>query len=167
MANRRQNPYARAYSFGTDGSAALAGSPIASHRMIASPPKSTLAARGVLLPRWLILVVAGILAIAALWMIGDVLKLQEDVRTDITRGRYEVALAQQRIKEIDEQLAIASDETRVRSIAVNRLGMQQPTAEQLFALPSMRVADQSPQLPQQYAPENISFFRLLLNLIGL
>lgn len=168
VVNKRSNPYARAYSFGTDGSAALAGSPIASHRPIASPPKRSIAAQGIRMPRWVVLAV---LAGLVLWMglaIGDTLSQQAEVAREIDRQHLALARAQQTVVELDEKLVIASDETRIRTLAVNRLQMQMPTAEQIYYIPAPQVASQPIDVtPQQAKADGPGFFRLMLSMFGL
>lgn len=166
MAIKRASPYARAYTFGTDGSAALAGSPISSQRQSVTPPPPE-HKQGIRFPRWAWIAV--ILAIFCTMMyihasVNGQLKL---VQNEVVRQRSEIIKTQDKISELEYQIEMASDETRIRSVAVNRLGMQRADESQIRLLPPLHL-DQSTTIVAEEPPkENMNLFRLLLSTLGL
>lgn len=138
MATRRVRSYATAYSFGTDGSAALAGNPIASHRrMVTMTPQER--HRGVNMPRWAMLLLVALLAVLliAIWS-----NVQADIAFldgELARQRTTISAAMASIEQVEGKLATAQDEAWIRSIAMNRLGMHVPTDEQIYTIPTPQV----------------------------
>ncbi len=166
MVARRTNPYAKVYSYGANGSAVRAGSPIASQHTIHSHPRARARKRlEVRAPLWVIvLVVAAAVFFQAFAMLGmqsGITGEQKHINT-LTR---ELAKVQESIDSLEVSIAQASDPSRIHSIAVNRLGMRQPTPEQIHLLPRPEApykADESAR-PQ----EGGGVLRMLLSLVGL
>lgn len=147
MVATKRNPYARAYSFGTDGSAALAGSPISSQRPMSRVPGRNQRQEGVPVPLWLVLVAVVALAAALLVMMGNRNEDRALIRRQIDEQRYYLQQAQQAIESLDAQLVLAADDQRIRSLSLNRLGMQEPKEGQVFRVPAPVVAS-APQAQQ-------------------
>ena len=164
---RRTHSYARAYSFGTDGSAALAGSPIATprpplqgtHRPKAAPFRMRV-------PLWaMILAVAG-----AAFVLSFVLLSMRSGETAAAKRlstlRAELMRAQERIGTLEIKIAEAGEPTRIHTAAVNRLGMHLPKDDQIIVAPSVNP-------PAAYTPPSVAvadsggFFSLMLELLGL
>ena len=156
MASRHITPYAKAYSFGTDGSAALAGSPATSPRPLERP-----------LPLWVVLLSTAGLVFAMAFGLLHLRAEAASLSKQIDASKVEVARTQELIDTLEVRIAEAGDATRIQSIALNRLGMQMPDASQVITvyLPS----DEAPvsDITVQKTPqENRSLFSLLLGLIG-
>lgn len=132
---RRPRSYATAHFFGTDGSAALAGSPIASHRPLATQAQRT-RKKGVPVPRWLVAAVLLVLGVILVSMFGRVQREQASIEREMQRQRYVISQAMQRMDEVEAKLDEAREEAHIRSIAMNRMGMHLPTAEQVYEIPT-------------------------------
>lgn len=165
MIARRVNPYAKVYSFGADGSAARAGSPIASAHASRRSTKHARRQLSIRVPQWIvILAVAGILFIQAFSLLN--------MRSDTTREqkninvlKSELAHNLEKIETLEVSLDMAGDPSRIRAIAENRLGMRLPNPEQVHVMPR-------PQLPQKamemtMPEEGGGVLRMLLSLVGL
>lgn len=175
MATTRKNSYATAYMFGTDGSAALAGDPIAtpqrnpvahgkaSRRRMYAPMSARVVWR---MPLWtVILGVAMMIFIVSFLLLG--------VRSDMTEAakkkadlQVELARAKEVIASLEVNIDQRNDPQRIHSIAVNRLGMRMPAEGQVQVLqrPQPLPRDGNTAAAQR---EEGGFFRLLLSLVGL
>ncbi|HIQ62797.1 MAG: hypothetical protein UFE80_00595 [Christensenellales bacterium] len=167
MASRHITPYAKAYSFGTDGSAALAGSPATSPRPLERPRYQRRHAAGLRLPLWVVLLSTAGLVFAMAFGLLHLRAEAASLSKQIDASKVEVARTQELIDTLEVRIAEAGDATRIQSIALNRLGMQMPDASQVITvyLPS----DEAPvsDITVQKTPqENRSLFSLLLGLIG-
>lgn len=162
----RRNRYVRTYSFGTDGSAALAGSPISSHRPMATRrrPRKRFALR---LPRIVLIVFALGLGVYLLNLIGNSLDEQTRLERQIAQQHVLLAEARESIVVLDEGLLSASDETRIRTAALNRLGMQVPAERQIFNVPEPQVIQKAEDTAGAKQGGSMSLFRMLLSTIGL
>lgn len=145
MVYRKRSQYAKSYSFGTDGSAALAGSPLSSHRPTANAGRRKAARRGLILPRWVILLIllAGVLFMLS--MISDESNESRAIRQEIAYQQNQLAAAQVRDQELEAQMETIDDEVRIRSVAMNRLGMEMPTQEQIYRIPVPQVVTETAQ----------------------
>ena len=161
----RRNRYVRTYSFGTDGSAALAGSPISSHRPMATRrrPQKRFVLR---LPRIVLIVFAAGMGIFLLNLIGNSLDEQTRLERQIAQQHVLLAEARESISVLDEGLLAASDETRIRTAALNRLGMQVPAERQIFNVPQPQVVQKAEETSARQGG-SMSLFRMLLSTIGL
>lgn len=168
MAATRNPYYARAYSHGTDGSAALAGDPIAHQRKVTrrrveqepTPPRE----RGLPIPRWIVVVAAALCLLLMYNAYGRMNDEKKEIENNIRLQALYLEQSQTKIEETKAQIEIASDETRIRSIAANRLGMTMPTADQIVYVPSGSTA-QSEAQEQWEKPSSggQSLFQLILS----
>lgn len=165
MAKNTYENDAVAYSFGTDGSAALAGNPI--YHQEEGPPQYRRGAHknGRTVSHWLFygafLAVIVFLGILLLNAYGQ----RKAYTSELARMRNEIDVISQQTALLKTELEEAYDETRIRSLAVNRLGMQMPSQEQIVIVPAASpvtmVAESSAQ-----TQEKMDFFRLLLSTLG-
>lgn len=168
MAKRRTNPYARAYSFGTDGNAALAGSPIASHRPMAIVDrKAVRRQKGLYVPRWLLLSLWAVFLLVLMLIYGNVAEQGRNIEREMQNTQVDIAAQRQEISSLQREIEQMSDETRIRSIAANRLGMQQPKEEQIVSVarPALGGQEATGWTPPQ--TDGWSFLRTLLGMLGL
>lgn len=167
MAARRNPTYARAYSFGTDGNAALAGDPISTQRYVSRPPvrRPRPKKRGVTVMRWSILAFWLAVALLLLSTYGNANERKRSLENDIALQAVYLTQAKEKIAEVDDKLLIAADETRIRSVAANRLGMTQPDEAQIRHIPRPYVATRQAEYKPQ-SNEGVSLFRLLLSTFG-
>lgn len=137
VAQRRANPYARAYSFGTDGNAAVAGSPISSYRPMQAQAQHVRSRRrrGIILPRWVYLAVLAVLLVVMLGGYSQMSGRKAALQRELAIQNQELAAAAAHNAQLDIQLEETDDEVRLRAIALNRLGMKEPTQEQVVRVP--------------------------------
>lgn len=159
MAHRRvTRSYATAYSFGTDGSAALAGSPIASHRPLAVQA-TRMKRQGIAIPRWALIGALVLMAVVLIASFSGVRDQQTFLTREAQRQRTIISGSLAKIDELDARLAEAGDEARIRRIASNRMGMHPPTAEQVYPVPVPQVLVARPDgLP---STDNISVLDMI------
>lgn len=162
----RRNQYARAYSFGTDGSAALAGNPISSHRPLATRPAQKKQRFVLRAPRIVLIAVFVFLGFYLLNMVGNSLDEQTLLERQIAQQQVALSDAQHTIADLDAKLLEAANETRIRSAALNRLGMQAPLEAQVQFVPRPQVYTEA-DLAGQRASGGASLFQALLKMIGL
>ncbi len=167
MAARRINTYARAYSFGTDGSAVLAGGPISSTRPLERASRRAPAKAGLRMPLWaVVLSLAGVVFVLSFMLLGVRSQATEAAkRANALRG--ELARAREVIASLELKIDASNDPTRIHSIAVNRLGMSMPTEEQTVKLSHPPATSSFTLTTQTAQTENTGFFRLLLSLVGI
>lgn len=175
MATTRRNSYATAYMFGTDGSAALAGDPIATlpkHPVAGGRPNRRRTAYAPVSARviWRVPLWSVIVGVASLVFIVSFLLL--GVRSDMTQAaKTKAALSVEltRVEEVIASLEVSIshkyDPERIHSVAVNRLGMRMPDEGQI------RVIAKPQPLPREgstgvMARDEGGFLRLLLSLVG-
>lgn len=91
------------------------------------------------LPRWAVLAVLGLLAIALLAAFGGVREQQAFLKRETQRQRTIISQSLAQMDALDAQLAEVGDEARIRRIASNRMGMHPPTAEQVYPIPAPQV----------------------------
>lgn len=151
MAATRNPDYVMVYSNGTDGSAALAGSPIAGRRPrpMARPQRRRLSSR-IVFPRWVYLIFCAFLLWVMFTAYGNLGERGRQLDRDLERQRYELAIIQAEIGSLQEQLEKATNETRIHSIAVNRLGMQRASDEAVYTIPEPVVAQKTNTNPYTY-----------------
>lgn len=167
MANRRKNSYARAYFFGTDGNAALAGNPIASPRPLERRPQHAPAKRGLRAPVWaVVLVVAGVVFVLSFMLLGMRSEATQAAKT-ISSLKSEMARVQEINAALDLKIAEAEDPSRIHTLAVNRLGMQLPTVEQIYTVPRAAMPTRKAEKVTAEQPDGGGLLRLLLSLVGL
>lgn len=168
MAKRRINPYARAYSFGTDGNAALAGSPIASHRPMATVDrKAVRRQKGLYVPRWLLLSLWAVFLIVLVLVYGNVTAQERALEREIKNTLVDISMQRQEVAALQYDVEQMADETRIRSIAANRLGMQQPAEGQVVHIARPALAGQESTAWTPPHTDGWSFLRTLLGMIGL
>lgn len=168
MAGKCYNPYTKAYSFGTDGSAALAGNPISSQRPVNTPKKGpSNRPSGIWIPRWIFygIVLLSVVILSAFYL--DSVTHEQNLAKELTQLQADIMSVQGQVQSLQDSLAAAADETRIRSIAVNRLGMQLPVADQVVMIPAASAPPQYAELPAGVQQENAGFFQLLLSTLGL
>lgn len=165
VVQRRVNPYAKAYSFGTDGNAALAGSPISSYRPMQSQSqrRRSRRRRGIVLPRWVYVTCLVALIFSMIISYTEMAGRRGTITKDISIQMQELEMANQRIVQLDMQLAEVDDEVRMRAIALNRLGMKEPTQEQVRRVPVPYVIEETQELVQDESTGG-GFFRVFLSL---
>lgn len=110
---------------------------------------------GVPVPLWLVLVAVVALAAALLVMMGNRNEDRTLIRRQIDEQHYYLLQAQQAIETLDAQLVQATDDQRIRSLSLNRLGMQEPKEGQIFRVPAPVVAS-APQAEQKETKEQPS-----------
>lgn len=160
------SPYAKAYFYGTDGSAALAGSPISNARpAVVMPRRKPKQAKGLHMPIWVVLlVVAGIVFVLS-FVLLNMRSETASTAKDISTLRIELAKEQEIIDSLELKINQASDPERIHSIAVNRLGMRLPTDDQITVLSMPTVLADT---DTKWEPlESIGLFKILLSLVGL
>ncbi len=165
MASRRINPYAKAYSFGTDGSAALAGS-LSSIRPLSIAPPRQKQAFAIRAPLWSVIVaVAAAACLFSFLLLGVRSQATEAAkRGNALRGT--LAHAEEINGALEVKIAGANDPSRIHAIAQNRLGMTQPAPEQIVRLP--REPSAHPGTGTNAAQqEGGGWFRSLLAFFGL
>jgi len=169
---RRMHTYAKAYSLGMNGTAALAGAPIASARPVKRSPRRTpahtpeRAARGLRLPVWVVLVALAALVFTLSFMLLGVRAQVSQAAKRASALGVELSGVQEIIGSLEVKIAEANDPQRIHSIAVNRLKMRQPTEDQIRVVP--RPYDYAAQtLKAEAQPKDRGFFSLLLSLVGL
>lgn len=177
MASYHQ-PYYRAYSYGTEGSAALAANPHRTGRTPPPPPPIGFApkrqqaaraksrARGLVVPRWMPIMLMVTLASVLLGMNGQLNERRHQLRAEILAQEGHLQDAQARIETLEFKLAEAEDETRIRSIAMNRLGMSPPAETQICRVPVPQVATDGQQNNWSPATEEISIVRTFIGAVG-
>lgn len=218
MAKERKPPIAGDYSYGTEGSAALAGKPYTAPKKQAqgnaqrsganreaprqppdrrngqgetrrqqakapqkrqaeqrrgAPPKGRQrAARpkaksaGVPVPRWALLVGLVVLFAVLLTKAGNINEHRELAQRQLMEQEVALAQAEARIRELDEKLIAAADNSRIRSHSLNRLGMQEPVEEQIRRIPPPYVAREGGAgegYAYRTAGGDVGFFQTLLS----
>lgn len=167
MATQRAVSYARAYRFGTDGSAALAQEPVYT-REAAPVRRDTIRREGrarptpqkkqtaFMVPKWaLILVVAACIFAAAMSLLGGKSELSA-MSKQISSMRLELAQIQQVNEGLEVQIEAAADPQRIRTLALNRLGMSMPSEDRVFRVTAPAVSrSQTVSMPAQQEQESL------------
>ena len=175
MAQKRVHSYARTYSYGAQAYVALPGA-LASHRPMEPERLRTarVQRRGDKrrgrqmewrLPMWcVVLGVAGAIFALSFVLLG-VRSDAAQVAKQISGLHAELGKKQEVIASLEVQLAEADDPQRIHSIAVNRLKMRRPEADQIRVMPRPYVAPSYSH--SATAEEEGGVFRFLLSLVGL
>lgn len=168
MAATRNPYYAKAYSNGTDGSAALAGDPIASQRRVKRPSMREHTPRepGLPVPRWVLLVAVALCLFFFASTYGGINGRKKELEAGIRLQAHYLAQTQTKIEETQAELALAADETRIRSIAANRLGMILPTQDQIVYIPRPAVQTETQGEQSGNTSGSTSLFDLMKSAVG-
>lgn len=163
VVQRRVDPPAKAYSFGAEGNAALAGRPIPGYQQQQrrqppqQPPRQNSAPqrrpayrrRHLVLPRWVCVICLTVMLVTMFASYSEGNGTKSTLRRDIAQQESELIAAQARIAALDEELRINDDEVRMRAMAVNRLGMQVVTQAQVHKIPVPYVMENEPPVEKQ------------------
>jgi len=79
----------------------------------------------------------------------------------------QIAGAAAQIESLDAKLAQAADETRIRSAAMNWLGMRLPVEEQVYYLPAAPIREAPVELASGKPGDDQGLIGLLLSTLGL
>ncbi len=166
MANYQS--YVRTYSFGMEGSAALAANP---HRPTRTPPQQPRAnrpgqqaanvnarPRGLAVPRWLLLVMMAILAVALLGVFGQLNERRHQLRAELIDQQAFLADAKAEIDRLDLRIAGNKSDTRIHADARNHLGMAPPADLQICRVPVPRIVSGEQSSAWAPATQEISVF---------
>lgn len=172
MATRGHNRYVQTYSFGTDGNAALVGEPIASQRKVTRPPinyrERPPQKKGLPVSHLAIVLFLVALAVIAITLHGNLANAQKQVQFDIAQQQLHLRALNDDIARVEQRLVEAADESRIRSIAMNRLGMQAPVDSQIVHVPKPYVAtEESNTVWQPQTANRPNFMQILLSMFGL
>ena len=135
MAIKRINPYAKAYSFGMEGNAALADMAPPVRRHAENPLRRPAAGYRLMAPRWLCVAVLAAVGLSMLAVVVVMRRERTELANSLALHTAHIADAAARLEALELQIAQASDDLRIHTGAANRLGMRQPTDEQIVYLP--------------------------------
>lgn len=173
------------YFHGTDGSSALAGSPQRQQQPRPRPPQApqyyppqqlmhTQSAttttyrrhHGVYARRWVVLLVAIVAVVFMIVSLADINIQKSTLAREIDRQRVDLANIQARDKDLDAALEEGVDEVQLRSVAVNRMGMQVPNQNQIYRVPVpyVIVEEAATDIGADTSKAGASLFNLFLSL---
>ena len=176
MANQRETSYGRAYRFGTDGSAALAEMPVYTPqtapvhrdtirwegrvRSCQSPAKKKEA--GVSVPKWTVILAAALCLFMAAMSLLTGRSEMTAMSKQISAMRLEMAQIEQINEGLEIQIEQAADPQRIRTLALNRLGMSMPSEDRVHRVASpVRSAQHTVEMPAE--TQKTSLLKILIS----
>lgn len=162
MAEYTRNRRAGAYFYGTEGSAALAGKTIIQQKRKprptgaaqpgekAGPAEERLSIKRITfsIPRWSVMLLGVVLGVTVLCLLTSVSVRKATMRQELQEQLGFLAQAEQRATELDAKLQLASEDERIRSHALNRLGLKEPEVYDVYLIPQPAVNGKQETFPQ-------------------
>lgn len=166
MTQRNRNTYARTYLLQTDGSAAIKVQEVVN--VLHTKEQDTAAEKRVIMldmPVWgvLLAAAAGVFLLAILLL--NMSSAASQTQKDISALRQSEKRARELIEALEVQIAQAEAPEKIHSAAVNRLGMFQPTEDEIIYIPY--VGSFAPEVLAEPPPEpQGSIWRYFFGLLG-
>ncbi len=174
VAQRRAVSYVKTYSFGANGAATLVGSmPRTRNYSQPAPSPARQAARRAtrrFTARTVVLPVAAVLMAVLLAMLSFVYL---DMHAQVTGAAKQNDSLLRELSRVNEanalmeiKLETANDPSRIHAIAVNRLGMYQPTNDQIIRIDRVAPAARGSQTYSPVRSESTGFLALIRQVFG-